>query len=1712
MENLHKKFWKKRKSVEKTIKMSYNIFICYKKNNWRLFMNKLVKRIVALFLVITLMSANLLILGEYTIAYALSDEELNKQDSETNQRNVEFNSYFYGGTHNATFDIDSESAILYIRISVENAGYLENGTIEFQNNNFKIKEEISNENIQSINTETNIIVLNKINNGSDITIELPIEILEGDYVSLDYFNKETTTKFTGTYVDGNGNEKSVEKEVINKLAWSGTAEVELTAEATKFVPYATGESYGVLVQTKINSSIADSALPIKTTNIEVNAPTIDGTLPSYVKVISTKLEATNGETDGLNFTTENYSYDAEEGIVTISTANLADSISWKKNVTDEYYVTYIFDGLEIYEYANENEIEVAVTVNANIEVYNSTNVTVTESTEVEASFTESEGAITDFNMNLTNKIGKGYIYANYDREDKIETEYKTTYTANIYNSEIIDYISFTQGYDAFVNEDDQEYTTTVGMVSGIAEIDGETISAGASEVNLAYNKRVEISQEIFNKILGEDGTITITDFFGKELGVINKDSTLEEGKYILDISENDRNQITIETSAPITEGQLEITITKALNGNDSYTLAQMQTFEKMRAYLKGNTNTTTFTVTKEMSLEEPETVVNLELSKTDLTTVLTNENVEIRAVLDTSSVYNALFENPTLKITLPAEIESVNLKSTNIVLANGLIIESSEVVEENGRQVINIVLSGTQTDYTIDAEYKGAIITLNVDLTLEMLTPSGTGEITLDYTNENEVTTNAEGTVKESVNFVAPSGVVAASGISNYKDGASDILTISDEAETVEIDTYSDSRTVKISASVINNYDNNISNVVILGRIPAEGNTNIDSETELGSTFTMPLSSAIALSGIDEEGYTIYYSDSENATSDLEDSSNSWSETATTASRSYLIVLDDDYEMESGEKIDFEYEVELPEQLSNNNNSYAVYKVYYDNDSEIGTMEENKLSATIGLSTGTGPELEVSIAPTVDVIREGQIVKIKATITNVGEVDATNVELSSTAPEFLTFVDYAPGSGFYDDEEETKSISIGTIGAGETVEISYYIQIDDYVQIEEDYNETDDTPYVETYPVDIVYQVTVTADDLEEGITADYTFSVEDGKIAFYIYNDVGENDIIQNGMTVTYSIQMINIAYNGESLNNVVLTLQLPQGTTFVSGVVRDSWTSTDSISDGFIYEDTTNTLIINVGTLELQKYVEFQLTIDDYQEDLSIIATATADDTETHYSNAIDNETGTPELEISELTTSPRYVPEGEEVTYELTITNIGDTDARNLVITDTLPSELTFVEATYTYSTGETVTVSNLTDGVLQIQLTRLTAGASIVVTVTAQAGLLPSTDDVTIENKMTVSANNFEAVETNTVTNIIEYNSSLHNGGSENPNNRYKISGTAWIDTNMDGKRDSSEQTIPDMEVMLLSEDGTTVIADADTGEEKITTTSSSGTYEFDNLPNGNYLVVFLYDSSTYTLTDYQKSGVDESFNSDAIEINITIDGERRIAAITDVITVNGANVRDIDIGLYTSERFDLSLDKYVSKITVTTNTSGTTEYDFGEQQVAMVQVRERNVGYSSAVIEYKIVVTNEGTVSGYANKIVDYLPDGVTFNSELNTDWYLSDNGNIYNASLANDRIEPGETREISLIVNVNITEDLIFSTLTNTAEIYESYNELALQDIDSSAGNQVSGEDDMSVAEVVLAITTGNEIIIYTGIALVVIAIIGFGAYEIKKRVLNKKV
>ena len=1509
-----------------------------------------------------------------------------------------------------------------------------------------------------------------------------------------------------------GLEDGTTSETISEI---GTTEGLLEAELTKYVTYATGGKYGVMLQTKVTSALKDNLLPLKETEINIIVPEINATKPTDVNVIALNTKATNGETDGTNFTASNYEYNAETGIVKITVQNSTDGSEWLTDVQDEYLVTFVFESQDIYNYVDTNGVDTKTTTSAKLKIYDDEETVVdVQAIETEIKPTEKIGTVADFDIEAVETvIGKGQVYSNYDEASvKKETSYFTRYIATTNNIDITDTIEFTQGIDKFLTGEDTETLTTV------------------SGKNYTYNKIVRVSESVFNKILGEEGTITLYNASDKEntektpIGTITKETEIENGYYTLDISSEDNNQLYIVASKPLIEGQLVIDIEKAIKTEIDDLETGFANFSKIETNLEGKASTSTVKAMVQMLLKEPTSVAEIAISKTDLTTVIKNENVEIRAILDTSSLCNALYTNPTLKIKLPSYISEVDLKQHDIVMANGLTIKGTpEVTYESGSPVINIELEGTQQGYTLDAEYKGTIIVLYTDLTVETLTPSNSNKITMEFTNENGMSLNENGTVETELNFVAPTGVVAANGID-------DILSISDENAIGEIPAYSESKVSTVYGKIVNNYANAIDSIVVLGRLPVQDNKNIETAESLGSTFSTTLKTNIAVAGIEEGKYTVYYSENVDATTDLLDTNNGWTTTATTTAKSYMIVTNE-YEMAAGEMIEFSYDVEIPANLKHDNSVYEMYKVYYNNLSDIGEISESKTSSIIGLTTGKGPELTAELKSTVETVREGQIVKMKVTVKNTGSMVAENVKVNIPLPEKTTFIDYVTGNGFYENSDTTKVINVGTMNVGDIKQVSYYIKVDDdttvYTPVADSENITEEEAETiqnaSKFPKEIVNKVTITADELSGAINSnECILSVEDGKIAINMSCETNESQVLKVGDVLTYTINVTNISTGGD-LNDVIVTIPLADGTKFKNAVIKDGWDDDNEITEGVSYNEETNTVQISIGTLEISKMIILDVEVEKFEGAITIIAKAQAEGTEVHYSNITEYMSEIVELEVSELTSTPRYVKEGETVTYTLTITNKGGATVYNIRVSDVLPEELVFVKATYMYA-GQEQSVTTLKNGRVEIAINQMGAGDATTINIITKAGLLADENDKEIQNKITVTANSYEGATTNVVTNIIEYNEEIREqGGIVNPSTpstpsnpstptekRYKITGTAWLDENENGKRDTDEQLLSDITVILLNKEDNSIVKDPDTNSQKMTKTDSKGKYEFTNLPKGEYIVIFVYDASKYSLTTYQQKDIDSSLNSDAISINITLDGNRTIAGTTDAIKITDDNARDIDIGLYVSEKFDLKLDKYISKITLTTPTIGTKVYEKGNSKLEKVEVLEQNLGKSNIVIEYKIVVTNEGAVSGYVKKIVDYLPEGVGFNTELNKDWYLSDNGNVYNASLENQLIQPGESREVTLVVTKKVTEESLSTPLNNSAEIYESYNEQGLKDMDSTEGNKVQDEDDISEASIILSIVTG-KVIMYTTIILGVAAILGFGIFEIKKRVLNRR-
>ena len=283
------------------------------------------------------------------------------------------------------------------------------------------------------------------------------------------------------------------------------------------------------------------------------------------------------------------------------------------------------------------------------------------------------------------------------------------------------------------------------------------------------------------------------------------------------------------------------------------------------------------------------------------------------------------------------------------------------------------------------------------------------------------------------------------------------------------------------------------------------------------------------------------------------------------------------------------------------------------------------------------------------------------------------------------------------------------------------------------------------------------------------------------------------------------------------------------------------------------------------------------------------------------------------------------------------------------------------------------------------------------------------------------------------------------------------------------------------------------------------TTSTGFYSFDRVPKGQYLVVFEYDTTKYGLTTFEKQGVASTMTSKVINKNLKINNEEKNVATTEIINVDTENIANINIGLINAKTYDLQLDKYITKVTVQNNKTVTNEYN--NQTLAKAEIDAKQVNSTTVVVEYTIKVTNKGDVTAYVKKIADYLSSDYKFSSELNKDWYQS-GSDIYCTSLANEKLQPGESKEVKLTVIKQMKENNT-GLVNNTAEIAESYNELGLKDKNSTEGNKVKGENDMGSADLIISIRTGQVV---TTVLLVIssIVILGVAVYYVRRLITHR--
>ena len=1700
---------------------------------------KLIK-VIAMLLTTTILYANSAAVVSYAADNFLSAKALENQGTSTTNENVEFDVYYDGGKHTVSADVNAEDTKLNIALNVKKAGYIKDAVVDFSDTNFKIIKTEESDSIQAVDAENKKISFNQINNGENVTETINIALDKKDEISEDMFDRDNTIKFTGTYVNAKGEEVAVKKDIVVHTSWTAsTAKAKLEYEITKYIPYSANSVSKLITQGKITSYVENSVLPIKNTNIEVNAPKINNKYPEAVTVVANSTNATNGDANGDNFSKNNWSYDSTTGKITITVNNNAvnGKIQWAKNTADEFIVTYIYSS-DVYEAVKDSVTRVTYDASSSMNLYVQSGVNkVSAHVDGFEDQTKKIGDIVEFTSNATQSISKGYIYNNKNAtdENKKETEYVAKYTAHVSYADVIDAIVLKQDVDQFVTANGSEQSTTVGGV------------------NYAYNKTLAISKQEFDKVFGENGEITILNETGTTLATINKDTEVKDNKIVVNLVPFNTNSITIKTSKPQAEGNVIFEITKALAKNIEYSTNQLKSFTQIKTSVTGTAKNSDIDIvstesTKNVDLTEPTQKASITTSNNRLSTIVKNENVEIKVTLENDSADDTMYTNPKIKITFPENIETINVKDCKVYFDDELEIDNDSIksYENNdGTKTLEFKLKGTQTKYN-NAAAKGATVVLTTDITLNTLTPTTNTQITAEITNGDSTVTN----VSTDVKYIAPSGVVTTNSMTGY-NGDEKIEVINGESQKALIPTKAEQKEVTFTMNVINNYENTLDHVVVLGRTPFKDNKDVSTSLSLGSNITMPLTSGLTVTGVDASKVTIYYSENGEATTDLSNSQNGWTTSVTdyTKIKSYMIVLNEDYAMNGGDTITFTYKATLPANLDYDQEVYENYGVFFNNNKTSGTITDKAIATKIGFTTGSIAKLDAKLTSTIGEgasVKSGEILEYELTINNTGVVDAENTTVEIKLPSELSFIPQDGDDYTYkvpEDEEydESRYEELLNLPENEVIDLTKYENLISELQQYEDNDGDSEVLKINLGKITANSTLKKTlkfraqSDEtkkVELKATVGYSdmISVETNTVSniiekVYFDTQIGSKyKSLKEGETYSFQIALRSSQYNYElenesidnSRKNTVVTITLPDELEY------DSIKLTRFNEDTFEEDDITSTanvkvsgrkVTVKVGDVDGERGKTLiintkvgKLANEVYKKEVTITSNIKADDTETENIDDISVTINKPGINVAQTANIPTgtTISAGEDFAYTFTIQNLSDIYLNDVEFTDALPTEVTFKYLEIVYEDGTIDSSFNInSDGSINTKF-YLSAGQKVTINVHVVANSIEN--DTNISNKAKFTHEDIKEVETNSVAHIIKHfeKNDVNVDPDDNNKETRKVIGTVWVDANKDGVKDANEQRVSGVKVLLLN-NNTSNIAMNSNNEQCITTTGTDGSYMFNNVPQGKYSVIFFYDSAKYSPTTYKKSGVSEEQNSDAIDKTVNYEGKDQIAAVTEEIVLAYKNQFNIDLGIVEDAKFDLKLDKVVQAITVN-NGKNTKEHVYNSK-LAKLDFESKYANTSSMVVEYKFTITNEGGIAGYVKKLADYLPEELKFNSELNKDWYEGKDGVIYNASLANTIINPGESKEVTLILTKNMNGDDDFGLINNSAEIYETSNDYGALDIDSTPGNKATNEDDYSTANVLTSVKTG-DVVIYTTLIITIITIVGVGIYMIKKKVL----
>lgn len=920
----------------------------------------------------------------------VNDDSVKTVNTETGEQGdicefVEFNAFFTQDLNNdgiaervdgACRNIN-DTAQLYFRFTVLSKGYLKNGKIKINGENFKLDTAIPVDTVISksyIEPDTKQIdFVEKVQNGTQKIIASKITPRISNI--NDYSKSNNTIVFEGTYVYENDLGEEVEvpvKKICNlTVDWYGTLETQISKDKPLVF-----SNENIVNEESGNVDLEFSVKVIEKNNYYTEGLILDSNVVE-VKIPQVKgYSAINAKVTNENI---NFEYDEETGILRITRKSTIDE---NGNVTasipyvNEYNIVMTYPA-EIYDDNEKESLVITVPVESYYTGYN--NPRAEFDNEIAQNIAKSNVAQT--NLAITYENPKGDVY-----EFKANIgEYITTPNKRY----VVSKKETIKAYNNVLSEEQDLYEVRWTFLRGN--------SGNITKAEMQYTNPETLNNDSFDKyttnvgiyfegattMLGQNGYIKVYDadkngdeallatFYTNDWEEYNK-----QNPYIYDQSVKN---IRVEISESNKNSTLVVHHVKEINNEElskKYTEEEFESLNILSTYLTGKVYDTEFLDEENRTgvayYEDEKSVASISINKSKIATTETNKNEII--TIKTQSGYNkSKWQNSEFIVAMPQGISTLNINS--VTCLNDVVeISGYNVVNENGTYLIKIV---TKNDTPLD----NIQINIDCDITPDSTLPTTTDRVSLyaynqnyesyDFPVEDVYDTNNNGDKKDIVGFasdelqlVAPTGLITYQTATDYNDDLDDEKTMAPNVAEVT----KEQRTAQINIDVLNNYSSFVTNSKILGKIPYQGNTYVITDGDLESTFTTKLASKVELSVAQNNKQDfnndklqqlqgkikVYYSENEKPTNDISLSSNGWIAEEDVADfskmKSYLIDLGD-FNIDIGDDIGFKYTVSIPEGVEYEKVSYSEHAVYFDLNTPDGLLadytEPNKLGIKI---------------------------------------------------------------------------------------------------------------------------------------------------------------------------------------------------------------------------------------------------------------------------------------------------------------------------------------------------------------------------------------------------------------------------------------------------------------------------------------------------------------------------------------------------------------------------------------------------------------------------------------------------------------------------------------------------------------------------------------------------------------------------------------------